>query len=307
MQDMEFTVQNGRLFMLQTRNGKRTAASAVRIAVDLVKEGLLDKRGALKKVDADSLAQRLPPAIDPSQKVNVIAKGLGASPGAAVGKAVFTAEEAGRRSAAGEPVVLVRSETSPEDIKGMSAARGILTARGGLTSHAAVVARQMGKCCVTGCGELDVRTGEKMMKARGQEVREGDWISLNGTTGEVILGQAKLKAPELAGDFATLMSWADEIRTLGVRANADTVTDSEAAVKFGCEGIGLCRTEHMFFQGDRIDSVRAMILAQDEAGRRKALARLLPMQREDFMGIFSVMKERPVTIRLLDPPLPQVL
>ena len=307
MQDMEFTIQNGRLFMLQTRNGKRTAGAAVRIAVELVKEGLLDKRGALKKVDADSLDQLLHPAIDPSQKVNVIAKGLGASPGAAVGKAVFTAEEAVKRSAAGEPVVLVRSETSPEDIKGMSAARGILTARGGLTSHAAVVARQMGKCCVTGCGELDVRTAQKLMRARGQEVREGDWISLNGTTGEVILGQAKLKAAELAGDFATLMSWADEIRILGVRANADTVADSEAALRFGCEGIGLCRTEHMFFQGDRIDSVRAMILAQDEAGRRKALAQLLPMQREDFLGIFSVMRERPVTIRLLDPPLHEFL
>ncbi|MBI3025226.1 MAG: pyruvate, phosphate dikinase, partial [Candidatus Tectomicrobia bacterium] len=307
MQDMEFTIQNGRLFMLQTRNGKRTAGAAVRIAVELVKEGLLDKRGALKKVDADSLDQLLHPAIDPTQKVNVIAKGLGASPGAAVGKAVFTAEEAVKRSAAGEAVMLVRNETSPEDIKGMSVARGILTARGGLTSHAAVVARQMGKCCVTGCGELDVRTAEKVMKARGQEVREGDWISLNGTSGEVILGQAKLRAPELAGDFATLMSWADEVRTLGVRANADTVADSEAAVKFGCEGIGLCRTEHMFFQGDRIDSVRAMILAQDEAGRRKALARLLPMQREDFLGIFAVMKERPVTIRLLDPPLHEFL
>ncbi|MEK6711734.1 MAG: pyruvate, phosphate dikinase [Nitrospinota bacterium] len=307
MQDMEFTIQNGRLFMLQTRNGKRTAAAAVRIAVELEREGLLDKRGALKKVDADSLDQLLHPAIDPSQEVNVIAKGLGASPGAAVGRAVFTAGEAVKRSAAGEAVVLVRSETSPEDIKGMSAARGILTARGGLTSHAAVVARQMGKCCVTGCGELDVRAAQKLMRTRGQEVREGDWISLNGTTGEVILGQAKLKAPELSGDFATLMSWADEIRILGVRANADTVADSEAALRFGCEGIGLCRTEHMFFEGDRIDSVRAMILAQDEAGRRKALAQLLPMQREDFLGIFSVMKERPVTIRLLDPPLHEFL
>src|SRR3990172_1056145 len=196
MQDMEFTVQNGRLFMLQTRNGKRTAASAVRIAVDLVKEGLLDKRGALKKVDADSLAQRLPPAIDPSQKVNVIAKGLGASPGAAVGKAVFSAEEAVRRSAAGEAVVLVRNETSPEDIKGMSAARGILTARGGLTSHAAVVARQMGKCCVTGCSALEVHAAARRATVAGRRIGEGDWISLNGTTGEVIFGKAKLKEPE---------------------------------------------------------------------------------------------------------------
>ncbi|MBI3129121.1 MAG: pyruvate, phosphate dikinase [Candidatus Tectomicrobia bacterium] len=307
MQDMEFTIQNGRLFMLQTRNGKRTAPAAVRIAVELVKEGLLDKRGALKKVDADSLDQLLHPSIDPAQKLNVIAKGLGASPGAAVGKVVFTAEDAVKRSAAGDAVVLVRNETSPEDIKGMNAARGILTARGGLTSHAAVVARQMGKCCVTGCGELDVRTAQRVVRARGLEIKEGDWISLNGTTGEVILGQAKLKAPELAGNFATLMSWADEVRTLGVRANADTVKDSEAAVKYGCEGIGLCRTEHMFFEGDRIDSVRAMILAENEEGRRKALARLLPMQREDFLGIFGVMKDRPVTIRLLDPPLHEFL
>ncbi len=307
MQDMEFTIQNGRLFMLQTRNGKRTAAAAVRIAVEMVTEGVIDKKTAVRRVDADSLDQLLHPAIDTSQPLKVLATGLAASPGAAVGKVAFTAEDAVRRAEAGEPVVLVRNETSPEDIKGMSAAQGILTARGGLTSHAAVVARQMGKCCVTGCGALDVRPAQKVFEVKGQRVAEGDWISLNGNTGEVILGRAKLKPPELLGNFATLMEWADEFRTLGVRANADTVADSNAALKYGCEGIGLCRTEHMFFEGERIDYVRAMILAPNGEDRREALDQLLPMQREDFIGIFSVMKERPVTIRLLDPPLHEFL
>ncbi len=307
MQDMEFTIQNGRLFMLQTRNGKRTAAAAVRIAIQLVKEGVIDRQAALQKVDPDSLDQLLHPMIDAEGELEVVATGLAASPGAAVGRVVFTAADAVKRAEAGEPVILVRQETSPEDINGMNVSQGILTARGGLTSHAAVVARQMGKCCVTGCSALNVRADKKMIRVNGETVLEGDFISLNGTTGEVILGKAELKQPELSGDFATLMEWADEIRTLGVRANADTVTDSEAAIKFGCEGIGLCRTEHMFFEGERIDYVRAMILAVTEEGRRQALDSLLPMQREDFIGIFEVMEERPVTIRLLDPPLHEFL
>ena len=307
MQDMEFTIQNGRLFMLQTRNGKRTAAAAVRIAIQLVREGVIDRRVALQMVNPDSLDQLLHPMIDVEGELKVVAKGLAASPGAAVGRVVFTATDAVERAEAGDPVILVRQETSPEDINGMNVSQGILTARGGLTSHAAVVARQMGKCCVTGCSALNVRGDEKVIRVNGETILEGDFISLNGNTGEVILGEAKLKQPELSGDFATLMEWADEIRTLGVRANADTVTDSKAALKFGCEGIGLCRTEHMFFEGERIDYVRAMILAATEEERRDALDHLLPMQREDFIGIFEVMKERPVTIRLLDPPLHEFL
>ena len=307
MQDMEFTIQNGCLFMLQTRNGKRTAAAAVRIAIQLVREGVIDRRTALKMVDPDSLDQLLHPMIDAEGELKVVATGLAASPGAAVGRVVFTAADAVERAEAGDPVILVRQETSPEDINGMNVSQGILTARGGLTSHAAVVARQMGKCCVTGCSALNVKADEKVMRVNGETVSEGDYISLNGTSGEVILGEAKLKQPELSGDFATLMEWADELRTLGVRANADTVMDSEAAIQFGCEGIGLCRTEHMFFEGERIDYVRAMILASTEEGRRDALDHLLPMQREDFVGIFEVMKERPVTIRLLDPPLHEFL
>ena len=307
MQDMEFTIQNGRLFMLQTRNGKRTAAAAVRIAIQLVQEGVVDRRVAMQMVDPDSLDQLLHPMIDVEGELKVVAKGLAASPGAAVGRVVFTAADAVERAEAGDPVILVRQETSPEDINGMNVSQGILTARGGLTSHAAVVARQMGKCCVTGCSALNVREDEKVIRVNGETILEGDFISLNGNTGEVILGEAKLKQPELSGDFATLMEWADEIRTLGVRANADTVTDSKAALKFGCEGIGLCRTEHMFFEGERIDYVRAMILAATEEERRDALDHLLPMQREDFIGIFEVMKERPVTIRLLDPPLHEFL
>ncbi len=307
MQDMEFTIQNGRLFMLQTRNGKRTATAAVRIAVELVGENVLDRRTALQMVDADSLDQLLHPMIADEQELEVVAKGLAASPGAAVGKVAFTAAEAVERAEAGEPVILVRQETSPEDINGMNVSQGILTARGGLTSHAAVVARQMGKCCVTGCGALDVRADEKVIRVNGETISEGDFISLNGNSGEVILGEAKLMRPELLGDFATLMEWADGYRTLGVRANADTVADSETALTFGCEGIGLCRTEHMFFEGERIDYVRAMILASTEEARQEALSHLLPMQREDFIGLFEVMGERPVTIRLLDPPLHEFL
>ncbi len=307
MQDMEFTIQNGRLFMLQTRNGKRTARAAVRIAVELVAEGRIDRETAVTRVNADSLDQLLHPAIDMDGGVDVIATGLAASPGAAVGKVVFTAAEAVAQAGNGGAVILVRRETSPEDIMGMDVAQGILTARGGLTSHAAVVARQMGKCCVAGCSALNVQAGEKTIETNGHLIKEGDWISLNGNSGDVILGQANLKQPEVAGDFSTLMEWADDIRTLGVRANADTVADSEAALKYGCEGIGLCRTEHMFFEEDRIDYVRAMILAETEAGRREALSHLLPFQRGDFIGLFEVMGERPVTIRLLDPPLHEFL
>ncbi len=307
MQDMEFTIQNGRLFMLQTRSGKRTALAAVRIAVELVAEGRIDKETAIIRVDADSLDQLLHPAIDTNGGFDVIATGLAASPGAAVGKAVFTAAAAVAQAESGEAVILVRRETSPEDILGMDVAKGILTARGGLTSHAAVVARQMGKCCVAGCSELDVQVDEKTFETNGHLIKEGDWISLNGNSGEVILGQAKLKQPEMSENFSTLMAWADDIRTLGVRANADTVADSEAALKYGCEGIGLCRTEHMFFEEGRIDYIRAMILAETEAGRREALSHLLPFQRSDFIGLFEVMGERPVTIRLLDPPLHEFL
>ncbi|MBT4432550.1 MAG: pyruvate, phosphate dikinase [Nitrospinaceae bacterium] len=307
MQDMEFTIQNRRLFMLQTRNGKRTATAAVRIAVELVAEGRITKEEAVLSVDPDSLDQLLHPAIDADGNVKIIASGLAASPGAAVGQVVFTADEAVSKAENGEAVILVRQETSPEDIMGMNVAQGILTARGGLTSHAAVVARQMGKCCVAGCTELDVRADKKTFQTNGHLINEGDWISLNGNSGDVIVGQAKLKMPDMANEFTTLMEWADEIRVLGVRANADTVADSEAALKYGCEGIGLCRTEHMFFEEDRIDNVRAMILAEDELGRRKALANLLPYQRSDFMGLFESMGERPVTIRLLDPPLHEFL
>ena len=307
MQDMEFTIQNGRLFMLQTRNGKRTAAAAVRIAVEMVAEGRISKEEAVSSVDPDSLDQLLHPAIDADGELDIIASGLAASPGAAVGQVVFTADEAVSKAEGGDAVILVRQETSPEDIMGMNVAQGILTARGGLTSHAAVVARQMGKCCVAGCTELDVQADKKIIQANGHLIKEGDWISLNGNSGDVIMGQAKLKQPEMSGDFSTLMEWADEIRTLGVRANADTVADSEAALKYGCEGIGLCRTEHMFFEEGRIDYVRAMILAEDELGRRRALDNLLPFQRSDFLGLFESMGERPVTIRLLDPPLHEFL
>jgi len=307
MQDMEFTIQNGRLFMLQTRSGKRTAAAAVRIAVELVGEGRINKKTALSLVDANSLNQLLHPAIDVSESLNIIAVGLAASPGAAVGKVVFTADEAVAQAEAGKPVILVRQETSPEDILGMNVAQGILTARGGLTSHAAVVARQMGKCCITGCSAINVQVDRKTFEANGHTIMEGDWISLNGNSGEVILGETRTKQPEMTGHFATLMEWADEYRTLGIRANADTVSDCDVALRFGCEGIGLCRTEHMFFEEGRIEYVRAMILAEDEKGRREALSHLLPFQRSDFIGLFKSMGERPVTIRLLDPPLHEFL
>jgi len=305
--DIEFTVQDGKLYMLQTRVGKRTAAASLKIAIDMVKERRIDKKTAVMRIDPEQLERLMHPSFDPKAAVEVIGKGLPASPGAAVGKVVFSAEDAENWAARGEKVVLVRTETSPEDIGGMHAAQGILTARGGMTSHAAVVARGMGKCCVAGCNALHIDEGAKSLSLGSHVLGEGDFITLNGTTGEVILGQVPLVAPDLSGDFHTIMKWADEIRELGVRANADTPADARMALKFGAEGIGLVRTEHMFFEGDRVKAVREMILADDTEGRKKALAKILPMQREDFIGIFKVMNGLPVTIRLLDPPLHEFL
>jgi pyruvate,orthophosphate dikinase len=305
--DIEFTVQDGKLYMLQTRVGKRTAAASLRIAIDMVKEKLIDRKTAVQRIDPEQLERLMHPSFDPMATVQVIGKGLPASPGAAVGKVVFSAEDAESWAARGEKVVLVRTETSPEDIGGMHAAQGILTARGGMTSHAAVVARGMGKCCVAGCTALHIDEEKKAMSLGSHILKEGDFISLNGTTGEVIPGEVPLVPPDLSADFHTIMKWADEIRELGVRANADTPTDARMALKFGAEGIGLVRTEHMFFEGDRVKAVREMILADDTEGRKKALAKILPMQREDFIGIFKVMNVLPVTIRLLDPPLHEFL
>ncbi|NCO68212.1 MAG: pyruvate, phosphate dikinase [Nitrospirae bacterium CG_4_10_14_0_8_um_filter_41_23] len=307
MLDIEFTVQEGKLYMLQTRVGKRTAAAALKIAIDMVKEKLIDKKTAILRIDPQQLDQLLHPMIDPKAKIKVIAKGLPASPGAAVGKVVFTAEDAEKAAEKGEKVILVRTETSPEDIGGMNAAQGILTARGGMTSHAAVVARGMGKCCIAGCGGINISEIQKYFTVNDLVIKEGDYLTLNGTTGEVILGEARLVRPELTGDFGTFMKWVDEFRKLGVRTNADTPHDSEVARKFGAEGIGLCRTEHMFFAPERISAVREMILADDTEGRKKALTKLLPMQKGDFIEIFRVMKGLPVTIRLLDPPLHEFL
>jgi pyruvate,orthophosphate dikinase len=307
MQDIEFTVQEGRLWMLQTRTGKRTAAAALKIAVDMVKERLITKKEAIASLDPAQLDQLLHPTFDPKAQRQVISKGLPASPGAASGKVVFSAAEAETQAAKGEDTILVRLETSPEDIGGMNAAKGILTARGGMTSHAAVVARGMGKCCVAGCGELAIDYKKNQFTARGKVVKAGDWISLDGSSGEVMLGRVGTQEPKLSGNFSTIMKWADELRKLNIRTNADTPHDSEVARKFGAEGIGLCRTEHMFFEGDRILAVREMILANDVSGRRKALKKLLPIQRRDFEGIFKAMSGFPVTIRLLDPPLHEFL
>ncbi len=309
MQDMEFTIEKGKLFMLQTRNGKRTAAAAVNIAVDLVSEGLLTKKEALLKVDAESLNQLLHKQLDSKSKITktLLTKGLPASPGAAVGKVVFSAEKAHDLAQEGEKVILVRTETSPEDIEGMHASQGILTARGGMTSHAAVVARGMGKCCVAGCSEITVSERDKVLEVKDNSIKEGDIISLDGSTGEVFLGAVDLVEPELSGNFAKLMSWADEIRKLRVRTNADTPVDATQALKFGAEGIGLCRTEHMFFEETRIKTVREMILAETKEGREKALAKILPMQRKDFKELFEIMEGLPVTIRYLDPPLHEFL
>ena len=307
MQDIEFTVERGRLYMLQTRSGKRTAKAALKIAVDLAGAGLISREEAVSRVDPASLDQLLHPAIDPAAARDVIAAGLPASPGAAVGKIVFSAEEAVRLEAAGEAVILVREETSPEDIRGMDAARGIVTARGGMTSHAAVVARGMGRPCVCGAAELHIDAKGGKLRARGRAFRAGDVITIDGGKGEIMAGAVAMVEPELSGDFAALMAWADAARRLKVRANAETAQDARTARGFGAEGVGLCRTEHMFFEEDRIAAVREMILADDEPGRRAALAKILPMQRGDFVQLFTIMADLPVTIRLLDPPLHEFL
>jgi len=329
MQDIEFTIQQGKLWMLQTRSGKRTGLAALRIAVDMVRQGLITKEQALLRVEPDQLNQVLRPVFDPQEKRKaidqgkLIAHGLNAGPGAASGKVVFNAPDAEEWAARGEEVLLVRIETSPEDIRGMNAAQGILTARGGMTSHAALVARQMGKVCVAGCGALNIDYKKRQIQVNSHIIKEGDYLSIDGTTGEVIIGKIptrpseilqvliekslKPEASEIYRYYAELMSWADEVKRLGVRTNADEPDQAAIAIGFGAEGIGLCRTEHMFFEGDRIDAVREMILADDKAGRERALAKLLPMQKGDFKGIFQAMGERPVTIRTLDPPLHEFL
>ena len=329
MQDIEFTIQQGKLWMLQTRSGKRTGLAALRIAVDMVRQRLISKEEALLRVEPDQLNQVLRPVFDPQEKRKaidqgkLIARGLNAGPGAASGKVVFNAPDAEEWAGRDEEVLLVRIETSPEDIRGMNAAQGILTARGGMTSHAALVARQMGKVCVAGCGALNIDYKKRQIQVESHIIKEGDYVSIDGTTGEVIIGKIATRPSEILqvlieksmkpgeseiyGYYAELMSWADEVKRLGVRTNADKPDQASIAVAFGAEGIGLCRTEHMFFEGDRIDVVREMILADDKAGREQALAKLLPMQREDFKGIFQAMKERPVTIRTLDPPLHEFL
>jgi len=329
MQDVEFTIQQGKLWMLQTRTGKRTGLAALRIAVDMVQQGLITKEEALLRVEPDQLNQVLRPVFDPQQKKRAIdegkfiAHGLNAGPGAASGKVVFNAPDAEEWAARGEAVLLVRIETSPEDIRGMNAAQGILTARGGMTSHAALVARQMGKVCVAGCGALNIDYKKRQITVGSHTIKEGDYLSIDGTTGEVIVGKIptrpseilqvltegsmKPEESEIYRYYSELMSWADEVKRLGVHTNADKPEQARIALAFGAEGIGLCRTEHMFFEGNRIDAVREMILAEDKAGREAALTKLLPMQKEDFKGIFQAMGERPVTIRTLDPPLHEFL
>jgi len=307
MQDMEFTVEQGKLWMLQTRGGKRTAKAALRIAVELANEGLITKKDAVSRIDPASLDQLLHPTIDPAAKRDVIATGLPASPGAAAGEIVFSSDEAAKLQADGRKVILVRIETSPEDIHGMHAAEGILTTRGGMTSHAAVVARGMGKPCVSGCGTIRVDYGRGTMTIGSRTFKTGDVITIDGSIGQVLAGRMPMIEPELSGEFNTLMGWADQVRKLGVRVNADTPEDARTAIKFGGEGIGLCRTEHMFFEERRIRTVREMILSEDEQSRRQALSKLLPMQRADFVELFEIMKGLPVTIRLLDPPLHEFL
>ncbi|WP_198376701.1 pyruvate, phosphate dikinase [Neoroseomonas rubea] len=307
MQDIEFTVQSNKLYMLQTRNGKRTAAASLKIAVDMAQEGLIDHTEAIRRVNPAALDQLLHPTLDPKASRKLLAKGLPASPGAASGIVVFSADEAEARAQKGESVILVRIETSPEDIHGMHAAKGILTTRGGMTSHAAVVARGMGRPCVAGCGSVSVDYNNQVLSSGGVQIRGGEVLTIDGGTGEVFVGPVAMIEPQLSGDFATLMGWADKVRRLRVRANAETPLDAETARKFGAEGIGLCRTEHMFFDPERIGAVRQMIMAETEAGRRIALARLLPFQRQDFIDLFRIMAGLPVTIRLLDPPLHEFL
>ncbi|MEF3274549.1 MAG: pyruvate, phosphate dikinase [Chloroflexus sp.] len=309
MQDVEFTIERGKLWMLQTRTGKRTGAAAVKIAVDMVREGLIDKATAVQRVDPHALDQLLHPMIDPEARKSAqpLTTGLPASPGAASGKVIFDPDEAEELAKVGEKIILVRVETAPEDFHGMVAAQAILTARGGMTSHAAVVARGMGKPCVAGAGDLRISYADQLMTVNGTTIRKGDWITLDGGSGEVFAGQMPTVEPELSGDFATLMSWADEFRKLGVRANADIPRDARVARQFGAEGIGLCRTEHMFFEGDRIDAMREMILADTPEERRTALAKIEPLQQSDFEGLFREMAGLPVTIRTLDPPLHEFL
>ena len=309
MQDIEFTIQEGKLWLLQTRSGKRTGAAMVRIAMEMLKQGMIDEKTALQRVGPDRLNELLHPVFDPQaiKKATSIAHGLPASPGAATGQIVFFADEAEDWVKNGKTVILVRQETSPEDLRGMAVAKGILTARGGMTSHAAVVARGMGKCCVSGAGAVRVDPKARTMSVGAKVYHEGEWISLDGSSGRVYEGKVTTRDAELSGDFGTLMALADKYKRLAIRANADTPHDAKAARAFGAVGIGLCRTEHMFFEGDRIKSVREMILAQDEAGRRRALEKLLPIQRGDFEGLFREMNGLPVTIRLLDPPLHEFL
>ncbi len=307
MQDIEFTVQQNKLYMLQTRAGKRSAAASLRIAVEMAESGLIDRNTAIMRVNPASLDQLLHPTLDPKATPKLFARGLPASPGAACGAVVFSADEAEMRAQKGESVILVRIETSPEDIHGMHAARGILTTRGGMTSHAAVVARGMGRPCVAGAGSISVDYGAQTLSAAGVVIRAGEILTIDGATGEVFAGTVKMIEPQLSGEFGTLMGWADEVRRLKVRTNAETPLDADTARKFGAEGIGLCRTEHMFFDPSRISAVRQMIMAKDEAGRRAALAKLLPFQRDDFVALFKIMEGLPVTIRLLDPPLHEFL
>ena len=307
MQDMEFTIQEGKLWMLQTRSGKRTAKAALRIAVELATEGLITQEEAVGRVEPGALDQLLHPTIDPKAERRVLTTGLPASPGAAAGEIVFNSDDAEAAKKAGRKVILVRVETSPEDIHGMHAAEGILTSRGGMTSHAAVVARGMGKPCVSGAGQLRIDYAKGTLSVGPTTLKAGDFVTIDGGNGQVLLGEIKMQKPELSGEFATLMGWADKVRRLKVRANAETPEDARTAREFGAEGIGLCRTEHMFFEGDRIQAVREMILAHDDKGRRAALAKLLPVQRQDFVQLFSIMSGLPVTIRLLDPPLHEFL
>ena len=307
MQDLEFTIEQGKLWMLQTRSGKRTAKAALKIAVELASEGLITREEAVSRIDPGSLDQLLHPTIDPKAERKIVATGLPASPGAASGEIVFSSEDAEALKEKGRKVILVRVETSPEDIHGMHAAQGILTTRGGMTSHAAVVARGMGKPCVSGAGSIRIDYKARTMSVAGVTLKQGDLVTIDGSTGQVLQGQIRMIEPELSGEFGTLMSWADKVRTLGVRANADTPSDARTALKFGAEGIGLCRTEHMFFEADRILAVREMILADSEKARRVALAKILPMQRSDFAELFEIMQGLPVTIRLLDPPLHEFL
>ena len=308
MQDIEFTIESGKLYMLQTRTGKRTAHAAIRIAVEMVCDGMLSEQEAVLRVAPEQLDQLLHPSLDPAAEKEIIAKGLPASPGAASGKVVFNADDAEKQNRLKQKVILVRVETSPEDIHGMNAAQGILTARGGMTSHAAVVARGMGKCCVAGCSDLQIDYEKQLLITKsGHTIREGDIITLDGSTGEVLLGEVEKVPASVSGDFGTLMEWADKFRRLEVRCNADTPHDAKVARKFGAQGIGLCRTEHMFFEGERIQAVREMILSSDLAGRESALNKIMPMQKQDFVGLFREMKGQPVTIRLLDPPLHEFL